>query len=150
MSATNKEIVGKALYPFLATSYMLYLKTQNFHWNVRGPHFYSLHKLFEEQYTDLSGIVDDFAERIRALGLHAPGSFKEYLELSKISEAIEQIPAMDMVKALENDHQTVADLSKDIIKLSEEHDDPETADMLIERVEVHEKAVWMLGAFNDS
>lgn len=126
----------------LASTYTLYLKTQNYHWNVTGINFYSLHKLFEEQYNDLFMAVDAIAEKIRAHGEKAYGTFTKYLKISVIKEAKDEISDKEMVKDLLNDQKIMIDLLNKLIK--EFAGDEATIDMLIGRVEVHEKNSWML------
>ncbi len=140
----NANVIADKLGNFLADSYLLYLKTQSFHWNVTGPHFHSLHKMFEEEYVDLAAAVDLIAERIRALGFYAPGSFTHYLKLSMLKEQ-PTIPAdMEMIKELLNDHETLQKHALTIFGLAQESDDEVTMDLMIERMNVHEKTAWML------
>lgn len=137
--------VGKGLGKVLADEYTLYLKTHNYHWNVSGPHFHSLHTLFEEQYTELALAVDNLAERIRALGEVAPGSYAQFAKLSKLDEAPDTPPAaLDMARQLAHDHETVAGTCREQLKVAEGVEDEVTVDMLIERMTVHDKAAWML------
>lgn len=139
---SNNQLVDK-LKTFLADSYTLYLKTQNFHWNVTGPLFHSMHNMFEEQYTDLATAVDDIAERIRALGVYAPGSYSQFEKLSTIKEAGDTVPkAMDMASILEKDHLALAKCAQEIIKLAD--GDDVTIDLCTGRMSVHEKTAWML------
>jgi starvation-inducible DNA-binding protein len=140
----NRQAIADSLAKYLASTYTLYLKTQNFHWNVTGPHFYQLHKLFEEQYNDLSAATDQLAERIRALGFRAPASFAEYLKLSSIQEESKTIKANDMISQLLADQQTMVREGREVIKVAEHVGDDSTADMVIGRIEEHEKAAWML------
>ncbi|EKD70041.1 MAG: hypothetical protein ACD_46C00662G0001 [uncultured bacterium] len=128
----------------LADTYVLYLKTQNFHWNVDGPDFYSLHKMFEEQYNQLAAATDEIAERIRALHHKAPGSFAEFLKLSVLHEGDHDLKAEKMVLELANDHESI---SKSLVKLFEvakECDDEATLDLFIQRKKEHDKTAWML------
>ena len=139
---SNKQLVEK-LKVFLADSYTLYLKTQNFHWNVTGPLFHSMHTMFEAQYNDLATAVDEIAERIRALGVYAPGSYSQFAKLSTIKEAGEQVPkAMDMAKILEQDHMTLVQHAQEIVKLAD--GDDVTIDLCTGRMSVHDKTAWML------
>lgn len=140
----NAKGVAHALSRYLANTYTLYLKTQNFHWNVTGPHFASLHVLFEGQYTDLQGAIDELAERIRALGVRAPGSYTEFSKLSDIPEAHGEPKAMDMVSQLLADHQTMARLGRELIDLAEKEGDGVTVDLINTRLDIHEKTAWML------
>ncbi|MBV7255376.1 DNA starvation/stationary phase protection protein [Pacificimonas sp. WHA3] len=141
--------VGKELGKVLADSYSLYLKTHNYHWNVKGPHFHSLHVLFEGQYTELATAVDDIAERIRALGETAPGSYSAFSKLSKLDEAPDTPPeALDMCEHLALDHEAVAATCRSLIPVAEDAEDEVTVDMMIGRMTVHDKAAWMLRSLN--
>lgn len=128
----------------LAETYVLYLKTQGFHWNVVGPMFYGLHKMTEEQYEDLASAVDTLAERIRAVGYPAPASFAQFIELSSISEATEVPTAEDAITTLVDDHERVSRTFRESIKIADELDDVVSADMLTQRLQFHENAAWML------
>lgn len=143
-STNNTSNMIDGLSCLLADTYLLYLKTQNFHWNVTGPNFASLHHLFEQQYTQLSEAVDLLAERIRALNAVAPGSFAEFLKLTSLEEAEDGLTASDMVAALMKDHETMAATVNRMIHAAQEDDDEVTVDMLIERKTEHDKNVWML------
>lgn len=144
-SKTNKP-VAEALKPVLANTYLIYLKTQNFHWNVTGPRFRSLHLMFEEQYTQFAAAIDEIAERIRALGEKAPGTVKSYLEDASIKEGDENATAAQMVKALRDDNQTLVKVLKKALKVAQDHEDEVTADLIIGRITEHEKTAWMLDA----
>lgn len=139
----DKEVI-KMMKLVLANSYGLYLKTQNYHWNVTGPQFESLHILFEKQYTDLAESVDEIAERIRALGSKAPASFSIFNELKTLADGNEDASAEEMVKGLAEDNLYMASLLKEVIILAQQHQDEATADLCIKRIEVHEKNAWML------
>ena len=128
----------------LADSYSLYLKTHNFHWNVTGPMFNSLHNMFEEQYTELATAVDEIAERIRALGEPAPGSYTEYQKLTAIPEETGNPDANEMLRQLVRDHETVARTAREVFALADEAHDEPTADLLTQRMQLHEKTAWML------
>lgn len=141
----SKE-VAEELSRLLAESYTLYLKTHNYHWNVTGPMFHSLHLLFETQYTELATAVDDVAERIRALGYKAPGSYAEFAKLSDVQDARGNPDAEAMLTELANDHRTVAERANKVMKLAGRHEDEGTAALASARIEVHEKAAWMLSA----
>lgn len=141
---TKREQVANGLKKLLADTYILYLKTHNFHWNVTGPHFAALHQMFESQYQELFEAVDEIAERIRALGIFAPGSHAQYAELASISEQTGVPKALDMVKELMQDHEAVTQTAHKAFKSVESTGDEATADLLIERMAVHEKAAWML------
>jgi starvation-inducible DNA-binding protein len=145
---TDRAPIAEGLAQLLADSYTLYLKTQNFHWNVTGPHFGELHALFEQQYTDLAMAVDGIAERIRALGAPAPGSFAAFGARTAIPEAAPgKTLAMDMVAQLAEDHQTVAAAAAAVIRLADEAGDEPTAGMATDRQQIHEKSAWMLRSF---
>jgi starvation-inducible DNA-binding protein len=131
----------------LAETYVLYLKTHNFHWNVTGPMFQPLHSVFEEQYSELADAVDEVAERIRALGMRAPGSFSEFQSLSSIKEATGQPKAMDMIEKLLDDHETLSETANNTAVTAQESGDEATADLMIQRIQVHDKAAWMLRSF---
>ncbi|WP_111655421.1 Dps family protein [Isoalcanivorax indicus] len=141
----NPEVAA-ALARLLAESYTLYLKSHNFHWNVKGPHFHALHLLFEEQYTELATAVDTIAERIRALGQRAPGSYAEFARLSAVKDAEGEPDAEAMLAELAADHRTVAEQADRVLRIAQEHHDEGTASLAGGRIEVHEKAVWMLSA----
>lgn len=144
LAASANIIDGLA--SFLADTYLLYLKTQNFHWNVTGPHFISLHHLFEEQYEQLSNATDVLAERIRALNAPAPGTFAEFLKLTSLEEAEAGISAEAMVQALLNDHIAMSQAANRMVEAAQEEGDEVTADMLIERKTEHDKTIWMLSS----
>lgn len=131
----------------LANTYTLYLKTHNFHWNVTGPQFASLHTLFETQYTELAGAVDTIAERIRALGQVAPGSYAAFGKLSEIKDAPDSSPeAMQMVRELAADNEALVRLAEKANEVADDNGDVASGDMMIERMQVHAKAAWMLRA----
>lgn len=144
MKDKKLEKVADLLSHFLADTYMLYLKTQNFHWNVKGPHFYSLHKLFEEQYIELAAAVDEIAERIRALGAPTPATFTQFLQLSSLKEDKGTLSAEQMLQKLTKDHETLAASATEMIPKAQHAHDEGTADLLIQRLKSHEKAAWML------
>jgi starvation-inducible DNA-binding protein len=139
-----RAAVAQGLARVLADTYTLYLKTHNFHWNVTGPQFASLHALFEEQYTELAQAVDDIAERIRALGHPAPGSFSAFARLATVKEA-EGVPgAMDMVRELAAGNETVARTAREVLAITSDMGDDVSAGLLGDRMAVHDKAAWML------
>jgi starvation-inducible DNA-binding protein len=141
---TSKDKTTDALSRLLADSYVLYLKTHNFHWNVKGPMFTTLHTLFETHYTELALAVDEIAERIRALGAIAPGSFSAFSKLAKVQEA-EGVPkATEMIRELTDDQAKVTAAAKKVVELAEADGDDATADLGIKRIQVHEKNAWML------
>lgn len=140
---TREQIAG-GLSRVLADSYTLYLKTHNFHWNVTGPMFQTLHLMFEAQYTELATAVDLIAERIRALGLPAPGTYREFIKLSSITED-EGVPqARDMIRLLVQGHETAARTSREVFRVAEGANDQSSCDLLTQRMQVHEKTAWML------
>lgn len=128
----------------LADTYTLYLKTHNFHWNVTGPMFQTLHLMFETQYTELALAVDLIAERIRALGYPAPGTYSEYAKLSSIAETPGVPKAHDMIKLLVEGQEAVVRTARSLFPLVDEANDEPTADLLTQRMQVHEKTAWML------
>lgn len=135
----------EGLKTFLSDTYILYIKTQNYHWNVEGPHFGPLHQMFEDQYTELREAVDDIAERIRALGDYAPGSCQEFNKYSKVTETPgRHRSAADMVADLARDHQMIAKHGREFIEEIQKRGDEPTAHFVIERVVAHEKTAWML------
>ena len=138
--------IAKGLSHLLADSYTLYLQTHNFHWNVTGPQFRELHLMFEEHYTELAEAVDDIAERIRTLGVAAPGTYKAFAELSAVKEVDGVPPAEDMVKYLVSGHEQVIKTSRDVLKLAQEGGDESTLSLVSDRMRVHEKTAWMLRA----
>lgn len=143
MSANSNPVV-LALEQALADTYALALKTQTYHWNVTSPNFYSLHKLFEEQYDDAHEAVDDLAERIRALGAPAPGGLRAFLETTRISDATETMEAKEMLPDLTASHEVLAGTLKHGIAAAEQAGDAATADMLTARLTAHDKHAWML------
>lgn len=141
---TNPTTVVQGLSQLLAETYLVYLKTQNFHWNVTGPMFYSYHLLFETQYQELAAAVDLIAERIRTLGSPAPGSFVAYEKLSKIKEETNLPKALHMISLLSNNNKMIIETINKVLPLAESAKDEGTVDLLIERLRAHEKSVWML------
>jgi starvation-inducible DNA-binding protein len=139
----NKKTV-KALSRLLADSYTIYLKTHNYHWNVTGPMFTTLHTLFETEYTELALAVDEIAERIRAVGARAPGSYSEFVALASVKEDTASPHAKDMIRNLVADQQTVVEAAKKVVEAAEANGDQATADLGVRRIEVHEKNAWML------
>ena len=133
-----------ALSVLLADSYTLYLKTHNFHWNVTGPMFTTLHTLFMTQYSELALAVDEIAERIRSLGAFAPGSYSEFLKLAKVKESTGRVTAIEMIEQLAADQRTVAEAAQRVIDAADEAGDAATADLGTRRMDVHEKHAWML------
>ena len=144
IDAKDREEIAGGLSHVLADTYTLYLKTHNFHWNVTGPMFQTLHVMFETQYDELALAVDLIAERIRALGLPAPGTYKQFAKLSAIQEEDEVPAAKDMIRLLVQGHETVARTSRKAFKAAEKVSDQPTCDLLTQRMQVHEKTAWML------
>ncbi|MEM1440086.1 MAG: Dps family protein [Pseudomonadota bacterium] len=141
---TDRKTIAAGLSRLLADSYSTYLKTHNFHWNVEGPMFATLHTMFETQYTELATAVDDIAERIRALGEPAPGSYTAYSELSSVADETGHPEALDMVRQLVSAQETIARTAREVMPLAESAGDEPTADLLTQRMQVHEKNAWML------
>jgi len=145
ISDADREKIARELSKLLADTYTLYLTTHNFHWNVTGPMFNTLHAMFMTQYTELWNAVDPIAERIRALGHAAPGSYAEFGRLSSVDDAPSKTPkALDMVRVLVRGHEAVARTARSIFPLVESANDQPTADLLTQRLNVHEKTAWML------
>lgn len=144
ISAEDRQAIAEGLAQVLADSYTLYLKTHNYHWNVVGPMFNTLHLMFEDQYTELAQAVDLIAERIRSLGVRAPGSYAEFAKLTVIEEDEDQPDAMEMIRRLVKGHEAVARTSRSVFAAVEKAEDEPTADLLTQRLQVHEKTAWML------
>ena len=141
---SSREKIAEGLSRMLADTYTLYLKTHNFHWNVTGPMFQTLHLMFEQQYNELALAVDLIAERIRALGYPAPGTYSEYAKLSSIAETSGVPKAKDMIRLLVEGQEAVVRTARSIFPVVEEVNDEPTADLLTQRMQVHEKTAWML------
>lgn len=146
MSKNDKAVIEQALREALSDTYVLYAKTHSFHWNVEGPFFDPLHKLFETQYTELWTAIDEIAERLRAVGAYAPHDSAELMAHSALKEEKKIPAAMDMVKKLAADHEAAAKRLQKAIPVVQEAGDELTADLFINRAQVHEKAAWMLRA----
>lgn len=140
----KREEIANGLSRVLADTYTLYLKTHNFHWNVTGPMFQTLHLMFETHYNELALAVDLVAERIRALGLHAPGTYRQFAQLSAIKEEDGIPKAQEMIRLLVQGHETVARTAREVFVSAEEASDQPTCDLLTQRMQVHEKTAWML------
>ncbi|GAA4870146.1 Dps family protein [Luteimonas vadosa] len=143
----DRKKIAQGLSAFLADSFTLYLKTHNFHWNVTGPMFNSLHNMFEGQYTEQWGALDEIAERIRALGFNAPGSYAEYTSLSSIPEEPGLKDAADwqeMVRQLTKGNEAVCRTARNVLATADEAGDDPSVDLLTQRLQVHEKNAWML------
>ncbi|MFC3093698.1 DNA starvation/stationary phase protection protein [Alteromonas sediminis] len=143
---SDRAAIAEGLKKLLADSYTLYLQTHNFHWNVVGPQFRELHLMFEEHYTELAIAVDDIAERIRTLGVAAPGTYKAFAQLSSIEE-VEGVPNADeMVRLLNMAHEQVVRTCREVLSLAQNADDESTAALVSDRMRIHEKTAWMLRA----
>ncbi|MFO7286361.1 MAG: DNA starvation/stationary phase protection protein [Gammaproteobacteria bacterium] len=144
ISAEDRAKIAEGLSRLLADTYTLYLKTHNYHWNVTGPLFNTLHAMFEQQYTELATAVDEIAERIRALGHFAPGSYKAFSKLTSVQEE-EGVPsAEEMIRQLVIGQETVARTAREVFPLADAAHDEPTADLLTQRMQIHEKNAWML------
>jgi starvation-inducible DNA-binding protein len=144
ISAKDREAIANGLSRLLADTYVLYLKTHNFHWNVEGPMFQTLHQMFMAQYTETWNAIDLVAERIRSLGHYAPGTYREYLALARIKETPGVPRAEQMVKLLIEGQEAVVRTAREVLPLAERADDQPTLDLLTQRMQVHEKNAWML------
>ena len=144
IDTADREAIAEGLSRLLADSYTLYLKTHNYHWNVVGPMFNTLHLMFEAHYNELALAVDLIAERIRALGVRAPGSYREFAALSSITEDEDQPDAEEMIRRLVIGQETVARTARSVFPVVERASDEPTADLLTQRLQVHEKTAWML------
>ena len=140
----DRETIAAGLSRLLADSYTLYLKTHNYHWNVEGPMFNTLHLLFEQHYTELATAVDEIAERIRALGVKAPGSYTAFAELTSVEEALGGEDANEMIRQLVLGQESVVRTAREAFKAAEAASDEPTADLLTQRMQIHEKNAWML------
>ncbi|MDR0577157.1 MAG: DNA starvation/stationary phase protection protein [Candidatus Accumulibacter sp.] len=144
ISRKDRVAIAEGLSRLLADSFTLYLMTHNFHWNVTGPMFNTLHTMFMDQYTEQWNALDTIAERIRALGVIAPGSYAEYEKLTVIPAVVDKPKAMDMVALLVTAQEATARTARDLLPLVNEANDQPTADLLTARLDVHEKTAWML------
>jgi starvation-inducible DNA-binding protein len=150
MSEAHRAKIADGLSRFLADSYTLYLQTHNFHWNVTGPMFNSLHTMFMDQYTEQWAALDLIAERIRALGYPAPGTYAQYAKLASVKEVAGVPKALEMVQILVDAHETTARTARGLFDLVNEANDQPTADLLTQRLDVHEKTAWMLRSLLES
>lgn len=150
ISEQDRLEIAEGLSRLLADSYTLYLKTHNYHWNVTGPMFQTLHLMFETQYTELATAVDEIAERIRALGAPAPGSYREFAELTCIDEDDDRPDAVEMIRRLVKGQEAVARTARSIFPVVDRANDEPTADLLTQRMQVHEKTAWMLRSLLDA
>jgi starvation-inducible DNA-binding protein len=142
----DRMAIAEGLKRLLADSYTLYLQTHNFHWNVTGPHFRELHLMLEEHYTELAVAVDDIAERIRALGVAAPGTYKEFSQLTSIEEVSGLSDGEAIVKVLSASHEQVIRTCRAVLSIAQQADDESSASVVSDRMRVHEKTAWMLRA----
>jgi len=144
IKSSDREKIVQGLSALLADSYTLYLMTHNFHWNVTGPQFNSLHLMFMNQYTEQWAALDQIAERIRALGHPAPGTYKEFVKLASVKE-VEGVPkATDMVRHLVEAQEATARTARKLLPVVDKANDQPTADLITQRLDVHEKTAWML------
>jgi starvation-inducible DNA-binding protein len=144
ISAKERAATAKGLSRLLADTYVLYLKTHGFHWNVEGPMFQTLHLMFMGQYTEAWNAIDPIAERIRALGHYAPGSYKQYIKLASIKETDGVPKAVKMIEELIGGQEAVARTARSVLPLAEKSNDQPTLDLLTRRLDIHEKNAWML------
>ena len=144
INETQRQTIAQGLSKVLADTYTLYLKTHNYHWNVRGPMFHSLHTMFEQQYTELALAVDEVAERIRALGELAPGSYSEFAKLASIPEGNSRNDAQAMIRELVEGQEAVVRTCRALFPAVDEANDEPTHDLLTTRMQTHEKNAWML------
>jgi starvation-inducible DNA-binding protein len=144
ISAKDRATIADGLSRLLADTYVVYLKTHNFHWNVEGPMFQTLHQMFMEQYTEAWNAIDLIAERIRSLGHYAPGTYRQYLELARVKETPGVPKAEQMVKLLIEGQEAVVKTAREVLPLADGASDEPTLDLLTQRMQIHEKNAWML------
>ena len=144
ISAKDRAAIAQGLSRLLADTYVVYLKTHNFHWNVEGPMFQTLHQMFMEQYTETWNAIDLVAERIRSLGHYAPGTYAEYNKLARIKETPGVPKAEQMVRLLIEGQEAIVKTAREVLPVAEKADDQPTLDLLTQRMQVHEKNAWML------
>lgn len=144
IAENDRKTIAAELSKLLADSYTLYLKTHNFHWNVTGPMFQTLHLMFEQQYTELATAVDLIAERIRALGVYAPGTYAEFARLTSIKEPAGVPNSREMIQQLVDGHEAVIRTARSAFAAVEKASDEASADLLTQRMQLHEKTAWML------
>lgn len=140
----DRHEIAEGVSKLLADTYTLYLKTHYFHWNVTGPMFNTLHLMFETQYTELALAVDLIAERIRSLGVYAPGTYAQFSKLTSIEETVDVPKAQDMIRELVAGHEAVCRTARSVFPAAEKAADEATADLLTQRLQLHEKTAWML------
>lgn len=143
-SQSARQQIAQYLSQLVADTYLLYIKTQNFHWNVIDPRFHSLHEMFDEQYHQLAEAIDEIAERIRALEGKAPGSMRQFLELTTLNESDDNLTTDKMIEELLSNHEQIAQSIRPQIEETSTLGDEGTADMLIQRLKYHERTAWML------
>ena len=146
----QRVAIVQGLSRMLADTYMVYLKTHSFHWNVEGPMFQTLHQMFMEQYTETWNAIDLIAERIRSLGEYAPGTYKEYARLARVKETDGVPRAEDMVRLLIEGQEAIVRTAREVLPVADEASDEPTLDLLTQRMQVHEKNAWMLRSMLDS
>lgn len=144
MSDSNRKAVAQVLSHFLADTYAIYLKTQNFHWNVKGPNFFALHLMFEKQYAELADALDEIAERIQALGFHVDASFAGLQKGCCIKDDRKPMPARKMVEKLLSAHEELIRCGREIAKIADTNNDQASNDLMAKRLGTHEKMAWML------
>lgn len=150
LDSNSRKAVAEALNGVLADTYMLYMKTHAYHWNVTGPQFHSLHNMFEEQYREMWAALDVLAERVRALGVFAPASGKIFSDLAGIESAESEPPAApDMIRNLLSDHEKLVRRAREALETASEADDVGSEDLLTQRIQSHEKTAWMLRAMTE-
>lgn len=148
LKKNNQKILVEKLLQYLASTYALYLKTQNFHWNVTGPAFFVLHSFFEKQYQELAEAIDVIAEQIRTFGVLIPGTFKQFSRLTKVKDAPGKKNAKKMITQLLADHLLMSDLTKELISISKDYQNDFVQDLSINRLKWHEKIIWMLRSYS--
>ena len=150
ISTKDRAAISEALSKVLADSFVLYLKTHNYHWNVTGPMFQTLHMMFMTQYTELWNALDEIAERIRSLGFPAPGTFKEFIKLSSMKEQEGVMSADGMIRELIAGQDAVTRACRAALKVAEKADDQPSVDIMVQRLQIHEKNAWMLRSLIDT
>jgi starvation-inducible DNA-binding protein len=144
ISPKDRAAIAQGLARVLADTYVVYLKTHNFHWNVEGPMFQTLHQMFMEQYTETWNAIDLIAERIRSLGHYAPGTYAEYNKLARVKETPGVPKAEQMVRLLIDGQEAIVKTAREVLPVAEKADDQPTLDLLTQRMQIHEKNAWML------
>ena len=144
ISPKDRAAIAQGLSRLLADTYVVYLKTHNFHWNVEGPMFQTLHQMFMEQYTETWNAIDLVAERIRSLGHYAPGTYAEYNKLARLKETPGVPKAEQMVRLLIEGQEAIVKTAREVLPIAEKADDQPTLDLLTQRMQIHEKNAWML------